>query len=263
MLSDDAGRDVRDRLHWQKELHNQLSGIVPIPKIIDMFRIGDDDYLVMEYIKGKSLYFLINALNYKGDSWPYLSVKLRTIILGFIIQLIEITAKLHDEDIIDRDITPVNFIVNKKQKLILIDIELAYSLKKKKPHPPFQYGTHGFMSPEQCLVKTPTKKEDIFALGATIITLLTGLPPGTFNGPRKRLIDNLNFFIHDIEISHLVSDCFSIDPGERPPVEVLKNAFLSYKVAPKRAYKSNIIDLVVAQTINSGIKGVGRGANSP
>lgn len=37
MGSDDAERDMKDRLQWQKKIHQDLNGLINVPKIIDLF----------------------------------------------------------------------------------------------------------------------------------------------------------------------------------------------------------------------------------
>ncbi|TWV99321.1 hypothetical protein [Chitinophaga pinensis] len=52
---DSHGRDIKDRLLWQKELHQLLQDKVRIPRYIDSFEENGNYYLVIERIKGKSL----------------------------------------------------------------------------------------------------------------------------------------------------------------------------------------------------------------
>jgi len=230
MWMDDEGRDITDRLKWQKELHEQLQDTVPLPKILDFFVEDGDTHLAMEFIKGPSLYERILELNSGCDTWIQLPFASQLFILDHLLEVIGIIERIHQKGFVHRDITPVNFLVNKKNKLFLIDIELAYSLRDQRPLPPFELGTNGFMSPEQLEVRKPTIKEDVYALGATLVTLLIGLPPICFSTSNNKLLtDNLFFFLQDWEVAELIASCLDRDPALRPTVRHLYDTVLKYR----------------------------------
>jgi len=223
MWSDDAGRDIADRLLWQYQLHKKLAPILPTPQIIDLFREDENTYLVLEFIKGQSLINSVYKLNSSCSKWCHLPVKTRIEILNYILQILNILEKFHFNGIVHRDITPVNFLVNKKNKLYIIDNELAYSFQDKAPTPPFEAGTYGFMSPEQLEQQTPTDKEDIYALGATMLVLLTGISPQTFDvTDQSGLRHNLNFFIQNKLLIETISSCLNIDSHKRPTLDHIR-----------------------------------------
>lgn len=115
-------------------------------------------------------------------------------------------------------------------EIVLIDLELAYSVFQKKPMPPFEYGTTGFMSPEQKKVSIPTEHEDIYGLGALISIVMTGLLPVKFNtGNLEHLSTNLNFFLGDKTISTLIINCFNAIPELRPGISRIKSTLEDYK----------------------------------
>ena len=230
MWSDDYGRDITDRLLWQRDLHVKLSGLVPLPKIVDLFVEEGDTHLAMEYIKGVSLYKYITDLNDTCCAWEELPNRKRITIVDFLLTLCEVIGAMHDNGYVHRDVTPVNFMVDKKKKLFLIDIELAYSLTENQPSPPFEFGTYGFMSPEQMLMSQPTIKEDIYGLGATFSTLITGLPPSVFTvGNRDLLRDNLLFFIRDQSMVEMIVACLEHDPADRPDTQYIYKTLLGYR----------------------------------
>src|SRR5688572_13039337 len=53
---DRQGRDIKDRLMWQKQLHESLQDKVRLPRLLGSFEENGNYYLVLERIKGKSLY---------------------------------------------------------------------------------------------------------------------------------------------------------------------------------------------------------------
>lgn len=230
MWSDDVGRDITDRLSWQKHLHEKLADTIPLPKILDFFKEDDDTHLAMEFIKGPSLFACITTLNSKCHNWTQLPLKSQIFTLDRLIELTHIIERTHKKGFVHRDITPVNFLVDKKHHLYLIDIELAYSLFEQIPNPPFEFGTNGFMAPEQMEVRTPTIKEDIYGLGATILTLLVGIPPINFKtADKKLLLDNLSFFIKDTEIAEMIASCLYPDPFMRPQIKDINFTLQQFK----------------------------------
>lgn len=230
MWSDDAGRDMTDRLVWQHELHNALQDKLPLPRILDRFTESDNIYLVMEYIKGTSLHNYLGSINNNCDSWPRLQLDKRVAILDYLLQVIHLVQTLHEKGYVHRDITPVNFMINNRNRLYLIDNELAYCLNSKKPNPPFLFGTYGFMSPEQLNAQTPTIKEDIYSLGAFMLNILTGISPCTFNILSSEALQKcLLFLIADSTISGLITSCMNSDPDNRPDVTYIQIEIERYK----------------------------------
>jgi serine/threonine protein kinase len=260
MWSDDFGRDIPDRLLWQRQLHTELKGKLPIPAILDFFDDHDDTYLVMEYINGKSIFERHLRLNIQCSSWNNYTHKDQILLLTYLLQIIDLINVLHKEGIIHRDITPVNFLIDKEGKLHLIDIELAYSFKHKAPVPPYGLGTNGFMSPEQVGGFIPSTAEDIYGLGATMAYLFTGLPPITFENQQKQLLyDNLSFFIENSPLSKLIVDCLDHDIICRPVLASIKNVLSAHlqkiKQGPSTIPKQRQILIPTKDEIRALIQG--------
>nr|WP_162277512.1 lanthionine synthetase LanC family protein [Chitinophaga rupis] len=229
MCSDLKGRDIRDRLEWQLKLHNDLCNDVPIPKIIDCFRENDDLYLAMEFIDGVSLDERIRSI-YDGHSWMELPLSSRLTLLDHLTDVVKVIQQLHQKQYIHRDIAPENFIIDKKGKLYVIDLELTYSGRLKYPLPSFGIGTYGFFAPEQLNMETPATTEDIYELGALMIVFFTCLSPLKFElNALDRLREDLYFFIGDDLIATLITDCLNPVPEQRPPLFAISAAVSKYR----------------------------------
>ncbi len=220
--ADEYGRYISDRLAHQLDLYRKLQGKAPVPAIIDFFEESGDTYFAMGLINGPLLENKVAEI-FEGLTWVQLTVNKRLQILDYVLQVVDVAQTLHENGIVHRDITPANFIVDPKNRLAVIDLELSFFLHAKQSAPPFGIGTIGFMSPEQQAGRTPTVYEDIYGLGALMIPLFTCLPPVKFEQQQKEVIRyQLGFFIQDQQIVSLILACLSQDPGDRPALASIR-----------------------------------------
>lgn len=224
MISEDNGRDMHDRLVWQQQLYHKLADTIPLPEVFDLFVEEDGHtYLVMEYIAGSSLHDQRIKINPEVVHWARLSANKALQLLSYIIEIVSIIDRMHERGYVHRDIAPGNFIINKHNKIYLIDIELTYSLNEKKPNPPFVFGTPGFMSPEQQAVLEPTVKEDVYGLGALMLTIFTGITPNRIDTRTpESLYNNLYFFIENADLTGIITACLHPDPTRRPTLKEIQ-----------------------------------------
>jgi len=230
MASDVSGRDINDRLEWQKDVYYILGRESFIPKILGFFKENGNGALIMKYIKGNSLTDFLKKVNENSVPWHTLT-KIQSIrILKHIIRITEIISALHEKGIVHRDIAPGNFMVTKQNDVFLIDLELSYSISENRPHPPFSWGTPGFMSPEQKAIKKPTLKEDIYGMGALLLYTFTNLPPIKFDIENRELLyENLIFFIRNSDIVNLILGCLDSNPEKRPNIQFVRESLIKFK----------------------------------
>src|SRR5919199_2963081 len=146
-----------------------------IPKYRDYFSTepsnsGDLPWfgLVQDYIPGDSLQQLFN----KGKRFTEAGVK------EIAIQLIKILIYLHDlsPPMLHRDIKPSNIIWQKYSQAYLVDFGAVQEKAKAEGATFTVVGTGGYAPPEQ-LWGRAVPASDLYALGATLIHLLTGIAP--------------------------------------------------------------------------------------
>jgi len=230
MWSDEFDRDMMDRLEWQMEIHTRLKGLIPIPSMLSYFRNDDNRIMILEYISGPNLIEKCFQLNSNCQSWHALPYKHKALVLDYVIQVLDIVNKIHNLGLVHRDLTPVNFLIDKKGKVFLIDNELMYDIKNIFPSPPFEGGTTGFTSPQQQVGETPATADDIYALGSTLICTLAGLTPLQINSHPKTLVNCLKLLIRSESLSHLLVDCLSINPVKRPSIGKMTSILAQYKM---------------------------------
>ena len=146
-----------------------------VPKYIDYIeRSGslDDYYLVQEYIDGQSLLEYIENLNKNGKTVS------EHIVWDFALRMLSILTSLETEyqpPIIHRDIKPSNILVTQDNAFYLIDFGAVANPERKSLNSTIA-GTQGYMAPEQ-LMGDCTIQSDYYGLGATMLHMITGVPP--------------------------------------------------------------------------------------
>lgn len=142
-----------------------------IPRIFDHFTDPDHWYLVMDYIEGATLEEKLKHARWGRFSMP------KALAIG--VALCDILAYLHAQQppIIFRDVKPDNILLSKTGRIYLIDFGIArhYSAGRSRDTTPL--GSPGYAAPEQYGKAQTTPQTDIYGLGATLQTLLTGKDP--------------------------------------------------------------------------------------
>jgi len=149
-----------------------------IPDYIDHFDLklnGATYYiLVQEYVDGNNLYNLIK----NGKKFTIKEIR------HIFISLLKILSYIHhlNPTVIHRDINPKNIIINKKGIVYLVDFSASGYIKKTTlaaARSDTFVGTIGYMPPEQFYGKV-LPQSDLYAIGVTVIFLLTGMEPFEF-----------------------------------------------------------------------------------
>jgi serine/threonine protein kinase len=153
-----------------------------IPVIHDFFARGEDRwYLVMDYIEGTTL----KQTAQERGQIPEVEV------LDWAKQLCDILDFLHTRKppVIFRDLKPANIMLTPDGVIKLIDFGIARHFRQGQTADTAAYGSAGFAPPEQYGQNQTDARSDIFALGATLHYLLTGVDPEktpfTFDPPSK------------------------------------------------------------------------------
>ena len=186
-----------------------------LPKVIDHFIIPErGQYLVMDYVEGEDLQ---EKLQRAGQPLPEANV------LEWIGQVCDALEYLHNQDppIIHRDIKPANIKITTAGAAILVDFGIA---KIYNANLATTVGaraiTPGFSPPEQYGQGATDARSDIYALGATCYTLLTGQPPSdsvdmiTKRSPQPPLISEVNSKV-PAHISATVAKAMQLDAADR------------------------------------------------
>ena len=177
--------------------------------------------LVMEFIEGCDLQSWLKS---RGNPPQPISEKLA---IAWLHQLVDILSELHNNSThqcFHRDIKPANIMRRPNGQLVLIDFgavrEVTPTLLIKAGAGQLLTGicSPGYAPPEQ-IEGRPLPQSDFFALGRTMVHLLTGKHP--LNLPVDAYTGNLLWRSHARSIkkpfADLIDDLMAPLPGKRPP----------------------------------------------
>ena len=143
--------------------------------IYDVISEGGADYMVMEYVAGKTLADLIP----RGGLRVHQAIK-------YGVQIADGLAAAHAAGIIHRDLKPGNIMVSDQDRVKLLDFGLAKLATPELTNDPDAtaaapltvmgaiMGTLSYMSPEQAQGKYLDARSDIFSFGAVLYEMATG-----------------------------------------------------------------------------------------
>ncbi|OBW58577.1 serine/threonine protein kinase [Solibacillus silvestris] len=174
---DVAIKILRYDLSNEEELHRRFqrealsATSLTNPNIVSIYDVGEDGdmhYIVMEYIKGKTLKQYIQEFSPLSAARSVHIMK----------QLTSAISHAHENGIIHRDIKPQNILMDEEGNVKITDFGIATSLGATSfTQTNSVIGTVHYLSPEQARGGVATMKSDIYALGIVFYELLTGELP--------------------------------------------------------------------------------------
>lgn len=172
VLRGEMGKDPVALLRFQRE----ASAVSKLhhPNVVEVYDVGEyqgKNYIVMEYIRGKTLKQLIQqrgALN-KEEA------------VSIMKQLVSAVNHAHENNIVHRDIKPQNILVKDDGTVKITDFGIAIAHDSVQlTQSDSVLGSAHYIAPETTRGEAATSQVDIYALGIVFYELLTGSVP--FNG---------------------------------------------------------------------------------
>lgn len=143
----------------------------------------DRDFIVMEFVEGKSLRDLLDA----GDEIPIAQI------LRIGMQICDGLSTAHEQGVVHRDIKPANILITPKGHVKITDFGLAtWRGASQLTKEGTTVGTAAYMAPEQIQGKKTDPRSDLFSLGVVLYELIARRRP--FNGE------------HDAAISYAITN---------------------------------------------------------
>ncbi len=146
-----------------------------IPQFFDFFVEGGKKYLVMEMLHGEDLEKRIYS---RGPVTPQQAIE-------WMVQTCEVLDYIHSQKppIVHRDIKPANLLVRHRDNRITV-LDFG-AVKEIGTAPGTRIGVEGYTAPEQDRGQ-PLPQSDLYAIGPTLIFLLTATGPQKFYGKVAR-----------------------------------------------------------------------------
>jgi len=158
--------------------HSNHPNIITVP---DINFQEDVDFIVMEYVDGKTLAELIPRT---GLRW--------SVAVKYAIHIADALASAHTAGILHRDLKPSNVMVAEHSRVKILDFGLAKLIERAESAPDDAtfstpaltaagtvLGTAPYMSPEQAQGQKLDARSDIFSFGSLLYEMLTGVQPFT------------------------------------------------------------------------------------
>jgi serine/threonine-protein kinase len=162
-------REYRDRFFHEA----QAAGRLLHPGIVTIFDTREDPasriaYIVMEYIAGQSLDWLLSGKNKKLP----LDTALR-----LTEELAEALDHAHAQGVVHRDMKPANILMTREGHAKVTDFGIAKINLMHVTLPGRALGTPAYMSPEQLEGEPVDNRSDLFSLGSILYRMVTGYGP--------------------------------------------------------------------------------------
>jgi serine/threonine protein kinase len=168
----DPDQKERKRFVFEADLLRRLDHPA-LPKVYYVFEDDKNEraYMLMDYVEGANLEVLRKQQPNMRFSVPQ--------VLNIMAPIMNAISYLHNQQppIIHRDIKPSNIIVPASEnEAVLVDFGIAKEFHPDATTTAVRHASPGYAAPEQYGVGTNTRT-DVYGLGATIYTLLTGIVP--------------------------------------------------------------------------------------
>jgi serine/threonine protein kinase len=194
-----------------------------VVRVENFFRANETVYLVMRYMRGRTLDFHIRA-----NKQHFTESFMRRLFLSLLNGLREV----HTHKLLHLDIKPANIYVTMDATPVLLDFGSArMTLNQDRPQLVPMY-TKGFAAPEQYRGMTDLGPwTDIYSVGATMYASLSGTPPQGADMREKE--DQLKPAVEawrgkfSLQLLSTIDQCLQLNPLDRPQsVFALQKALL-------------------------------------
>lgn len=163
------------------------------PNIVKTYEFGisteDEEFLVMEYIDGVSLSYLVETQN----------SRMKSNCLLFCFQLGRALEAVHKANYIHRDLCPRNVIVSNDDIVKLIDFGLVVPNTEPYRRPGNRTGTANYMAPELIKRQATDEKIDIFSYAVTCFEMHTRQLPWDSGDTLESVLQHINSPPRDIQ----------------------------------------------------------------
>jgi len=224
-------------IRTRKPTEGEVAITLKHPHVVQTFEFGittnNEQYLVMEFVEGVSLSYLVDAQN---------EVMKRNR-LRMVVELGEAIEYFHKQNWIHRDICPRNVILDQEYAIKLIDFGLVVPNIPEFQAPGNRTGTANYMAPELIKRQRTDQRIDIFSYAVTCYEMYAKRLPWeaaeTLDAVLKHINappDDIKKHVPDIDsrVADVIMRGLALEPRDRWPtmtemVAELREAYLDRK----------------------------------
>lgn len=160
----DGSRDARHRLRGEAAVLRRLEDVPGIPRVVDHFRHGADEFLVTTDVGPRDLRTDV------AEKGTYTAIGRDLALLAQ--ELLRLLDAVHERGVLVRDLAPKNIVLAEDGTPSLVDFEIS-RLDGDQVHG----WTPGYSSPAQERGEPACVEDDLYSLGATLLYAATGIDP--------------------------------------------------------------------------------------
>jgi serine/threonine-protein kinase len=139
-----------------------------VVNVFDRGRVGETYYIAMEYLPGRTLKDVINAM---GALDPKLAIHI-------CLQILAAARFAHGKGLVHRDIKPQNVMIDDEWNVKVTDFGIAHTPEGGDITQTGQMvGTAQYISPEQAQGKAVSNASDLYSIGVVLFEMVTGKVP--------------------------------------------------------------------------------------
>ncbi|KAL6224764.1 hypothetical protein ACLB2K_003619 [Fragaria x ananassa] len=218
---------VEDLKQW--ELSVNFLGRLSHPNLVKLLGYCQDKkelLLVYEFMPNESLFNRLSER--KPDEEPLCWDKRLKISIG----AARVLSLLHILQIIHRDVTPSNILLDEDYNTKIMDFSLSeWAPAEGKLHVSTKIcGTMGYIDPEYLRTGHLSVKSDVYSFGVVLLEMLTGLKTIDFNRPKEQIKTKLQTIMDEqmkgqcssreaLQTAELTLRCLQTDPERRPSMK--------------------------------------------
>ncbi|HEY3495067.1 MAG TPA: serine/threonine-protein kinase [Polyangiaceae bacterium] len=213
----------------------RIASLIHHSNVVQTTELGEHRgylYLVMEWVDGESLAFILKRAEERGAMPIAIAVNLLAQACRGLHAAHELTSDLGVHlGVVHRDVSPHNVLVTHEGVVKLVDFGIAKAMNQE-----FSSTSHGevkgkfaFMAPEQVLSEDVDRRADVFAIGISLYQITAGVHPFKGKGGRANVL-------HAITSEDPVVPPSQHVPGYPPALEAVVLKTLEKR--PERRYQT-------------------------
>ena len=232
--------NYKSQVHALENEYRLVTSLQLHPRIIQFFAFVRDDFkarvvIIMEFLEGGSLHDKIKSNGCLNE----------TVSLKYLGQLLEGIEFLHKNKIYHSDIKPANILFTRNDDIKLCDFGIAVHMHTESSATSSHVkGDRLYMSPERLNEDSRSAENDIWSVGATFATMISGHPLNNNDRFGDYNIAHFIIFINSIPLETYLKEL---------PENDYKREIISRTLCPKskRATAQELLEVCKRLTINS------------